>query len=307
MRVKSLRSVAMQLRDVCNRVNYIPLLRSVVPKCRSVFSGRIKRMPTRWITNEFAFSFEPNGWNYFRALIAEYEQNPKLNLRKSTFARFFQHERVRSIRYLNDVLFLHMPAKRNEGFKFYFGTFPWGDHVSGGPWGQYFDQVSGRATRDLYGYRRNVWYEPGDPYPIEIEWKKTVALYHSIKAGYRPFIARELPEVTLLIRRDGQIRAVRYNGQHRLSVLSHLGYERITVLIPTVRSISEELGTWPTASSLPKVIHESEIVVRESEVEDWPYVRQGLCSRDQALEIFHAFFELNGRERISYLGLPPVY
>jgi hypothetical protein len=55
------------------------------------------------------------------------------------------------------------------------------------------------------------------------------------------------------------------------------------------------------------VITPGEIVIREQEARDWLYVREGLCSVEQALEIFHAFFELNGRERIEALGLPAVY
>lgn len=302
----------MQLRNLCNPRNYVPLLRSLpslVPKCQSVLSGRLKRFPMRCITNEFAFSFAPDGWNYFRALVAEYEKNPEIKLENSTFFRFFQDERIKSVRYLNDVLFLHDPDKRSrsDGFKFYLGTYPWGDHVGGGPWGHHYDELERKATRDLYGYRRNLWYRPGDRHPIEIEWKKTIELYHSVKSGYRPLISGDLPEVTLLVRRDGEMRAVRYNGQHRFSALSYLGYEKTTVLIPSASSISDSLATWPSVSTLPKIVHEREVVVREAEVEDWYYVKHGLCTPEQALEIFHAFFELNGRERIAYLGLPTVY
>ena len=259
------------------------------------------------ITNEFAFSFAPEGWNYFRALIAEYEKNPGVVVENSTFFRFFQDEQVKSIRYLNDVLFLHDPKKRLDGFKFYLGTYPWGDHVGGGPWGYYFDQLHGKATRDLYGYRGNLWYRPGDSYPIETEWAKTIQLYQSIKSGYHPFFSAGLPEVTLLVRRDGEMRAMRYNGQHRLAILSQLGYRKITAWIPSAASISVELESWPTISSLPKIVHQSEVIVREKQVKDWYYVKHGYCTPEQALEIFHAFFELNGRERITYLGLPAVY
>jgi len=118
---------------------------------------------------------------------------------------------------------------------------------------------------------------------------------------------RDLPEVTLLLRRDGAIRAVRYNGQHRLSILSHLGHKKVTALVPSSQAINESLKTWETFSHLPKVVYDNEIVVRETDVEQWHYVKQGLCTAGQALEIFHAFFELNGRERIRYLGIPSVY
>jgi hypothetical protein len=164
-----------------------------------------------------------------------------------------------------------------------------------------------KATRDLYGYRRNLWYRPGDSHPLEMEWTKTIQLYQSIKSGYHPFLSGALPEVTLLVRRDGEMRAMRYNGQHRLAILSLLGYKKITALVPSAAAISAELASWPTMSLLPKIIYPREVIVREEEVEDWHYVKHGHCTPEQALEIFHAFFELNGRERITYLGLPAVY
>jgi hypothetical protein len=160
----------------------------------------------------------------------------------------------------------------------------------------------------LYGYRANIWYEPGDKYPIELEWKKTVGLYESVKESrYQPLRHRDLPEVTLLIRRDGAVRAVRYNGQHRLSILSHLGHKRVTAFVPSARAINDSLKTWTSFSHLPKIVYPNEIVVREADVREWPYVKQGLCTVDQALEIFNAFFELNGRERVRYLEIPHVY
>src|SRR6185437_3895679 len=112
----------MQLPNLCNPRAYVPLLRSLpslVPTCQSALAGRLKRIPMKWITNEFAFSFAPEGWNYFRALVAEYDRDDNLALENSTFFRFFQHEQVKSMRYLNDVLFLHDPDRRSraEGFK----------------------------------------------------------------------------------------------------------------------------------------------------------------------------------------------
>jgi hypothetical protein len=291
----------MQLRTI------LPAMRSFAGWGRYLSTGTLKRIPIEFVTNEFAFAFSAEGWNYFRAIVAEYEKD-RVDLERSTFFRFFQHEQVKSVRYLNDLLFLHDAEKRNRGFKFYLGTYPWSDHVGGGPWGHYYDLVTGTNTRDLYGYRQNIWYQPGDKRPIELEWKKTVYLYESLKRSrYRPLRHRDLPEVTLLLRRDGAFRAVRYNGQHRLSILSHLGHKKVTALIPSVRSINESLKTWTTFSHLPKAVYQNEIVVRETDVQQWHYVKHGLCTADQALEIFHAFFELNGRERIRYLEIPNVY
>jgi hypothetical protein len=272
-------------------------------------SGSLKRLPLDLITNEFAFSFGAGGWHYLRALVAEYDRDNDIRLEDTTFWRFFQHERVRSVRYLNDVLFLHDGSRqaRDRDPRFYLGTYPWGDHVSGGPWGSHFDRVEGARTRDIYGDSRNPWYDPGARPPLEIEWRETIRTYESVRKGYRPWLHGSLPQVTLLVRRDGDFRAVRYNGQHRLASLAHLGRRKVAVLVPSARSITAELASWPTASTAPKVVAEPDIVVHENDVEAWYYVKRGVCSAEQALEIFDAFFELDGSERASALGLPRGY
>lgn len=255
-------------------------------------------IPTNIITDQYAFSFADSGWNFFRELVASYEQNPEIPMKGSTFFKFFQHERVQSVRYLNDLLFLHDQEKlaasstRNGGYNFYFGTFPWGewsacDDISGGePWGYYYDYIEKQMTRDMDGYRRNPFYQPGDEYPLAIEWEKTIKLYHEIsKHGYWPLLYGTYPEVVLMIRKNGQRRAIVHNGQHRMSILHHLGYKKLLVFI---------------SRDSMKIIH-------EDNVDHWYYVRNGRCTKEVALLIFNAFFDLNGRERIEYLGLPTTY
>jgi glycosyltransferase involved in cell wall biosynthesis len=246
------------------------------------------RIRTSHILDEYGFSLAPSGWHYLRSLLDEHDRDPEIDLRETTYFRFFTHPELRSVRFLDDVLFLHTPEQRSApGFKFYFGTYPWGDwtesdaRVGGKPFGRHYDAVEGAHTRDIYGYRRNPWYDPGDDYPLELEWRRTLELYRSIRAGYRPHRFPPLPSVVLLVRLDGAVRAVRYKGHHRLSILAHLGHEAVTVAVRP----------------------ESVRVIAETEVDEWFYVKRGLCSRDQALRMFHAFFELDGRERLEYLGL----
>jgi hypothetical protein len=282
-------------------------VRAVTRRVRYIRSGTLRRIPFNRITNEFAFSFADDGWHYFRVILTERLQKPQLRFEDSLFYRFFQHERVRSVRYLNDLLFLHQPERRDCGFQFALGTYPWGDQVTGGPCGHYFDRITGSSMRDLYGVRNNLWYEPGDPHPLRLEWDKTFQIFNKLKDGYHPVRAVRVPEVSLLVRRNGEYRAMRYNGQHRLCALGSLGRKRLTVLVPSARTINADLAALSNDSSPPKVVSKSEIVVREAEVNDWPYVKRGLCTREQALEIFNAFFEYNGRERILSLGLAPGY
>jgi hypothetical protein len=267
----------------------------LIKRLKLAYNGKLVKIPIRLISDDYGFSLAPEGWHYFRSLIVEYEKNPNISLDETIFFQFFQHEKIRSLRYVNDLLFLHKPSKRFqvEGFNFYFSTCPWGDSTKNcsfsglfQPWGHYHDFVESKMTRDLFGYRQNIWYQPGDRYPLELEFNHFKYIYNSIQSrGYSPMYFGSLPEVILLVRCNGEWRALKHDGHHRLTVLSHLGHDKVTVAIP------------------PECIE----VVHEAEVEQWYYVKRGLCSAEQALEIFNTHFELNGRERLEYLGLSSVY
>jgi hypothetical protein len=253
-------------------------------KCSSLaLMGKLIKLPMKLITDEFAFSLAPEGWNSYCALLAEYEQNPEIELEQTTFFRFFNDEKISTVRYLNDLLFLHDPQKRDRtaGYQFYLGTWPWGgltpaDSLVGGtPFGKHYDRLEGKRTRDLWGYGRNLWYDPQDSYTLQSEWDLTLQHYASLKRGYFPLLYRSFPRVALLVRRDGERRALIVDGHHRLAILSYLGVREVTVEVTQV--------------------------VEESQVEQWYYVQQGHCQPEAALEIFTAFFELNGRERLTYL------
>jgi hypothetical protein len=261
---------------------------------KSNFDKNLIKVPTKLVTDEFAFSLSREGWNFYRDLVTECAKKNDVNLESTTFFKFFQTKQLGSVCYLNDLLFMHDPERRERscqnGFKFYLGTYPWGGWskaescIGGTPFGHHYDRIEEKMTKDLWGYGRNPFYEPKDRYTLECELKVMKNLYHSLRKGYQPR-KYGFPGVTLLVRRNGEIRAVMVGGHHRLSILSHLGYKKLTVLLHS--------------SCIEKVY--------ESEVEQWYYVSRGICSSAQALEIFNAYFDLNGRERLSYLGLTSVY
>jgi glycosyltransferase involved in cell wall biosynthesis len=284
----SVRVVSRQALDAAR--THRRLTDAVLDKTRRNGSATLLRLPPDLVSDEYAFSLASSGWHYLRALLAEHAADPELKPAESLYFRFFTHERMRAVRYLDDVLFLHRDdAQHDSGL--YFGTYPWGDwtesdaRVGGKPFGHHFDAVEGADTRDLYGYRRNPWYRPGDEYPLSLEWRRTTELYRSLSAGYRPRLYGSIPSVVLLVRESGTIRAVRHRGHHRLATLAHLGYHEVTMAVD------------------PDSIR----VVREAEVEDWYNVRNGRCSPERALEIFNAFFELDGSERAASLDLPKPY
>jgi hypothetical protein len=267
--------------------------RGALKRLKSTHSEQLIRLPTALVVDDFAFALSPRGWHYFRALLADYERNQAVRLEDTAFWQFFQHDRIRGVRYLHELLFVHDSRRllEQDGFRFYLGTYPWGDWTAadsvlgGKPFGYHYDKIEGAFTRDLYGYRRNPWYSPGERHALEIEWRHTLTLYRSLKHGYTPVRHGSFPSVVLLVRTDGTIRAVRYEGHHRLCILAHLGAENLTVAIRP----------------------ESVRVVDEAEVEQWYYVARGLCTAEQALEIFNAYFELDGRERAEFLGVGGSY
>ncbi len=265
----NLRSTTLRLRNVA----------------RQTLDGQLINIPLSLITDEFAFSLDAAGWNYYRALLADYGNNPIVPLEATTFFRFFQHACVNAIRYLEDVLFFHEPQRPidENRFRFYLGAYPWGgltetaSLIGGTPFGWYYDRTESRSTRDLWGYGKTLWYQPNDRYTLEREWELTTQQFRCLQHGYHPWLHLAIPTVTMLVRRDGRRRAIIVDGHHRLSILSYLGYYQVKV----------------------------EVVQRvaEAEVDQWYYVKRGDCSRQQALEIFNAFFRLNGRERLAYLNL----
>jgi hypothetical protein len=271
-------------------------------------TGRVRRLPFDLITNEYGFSFGENGWNYLRDLAAQLSEDTHLPLEQTAYFAFFRHERVRAVETLEDVLFLHDPERVSElGRGFYLGSYPWGDLVSGGPWGRRYDQDTGKDTRDLYGYRANPWHQPGDEHALAVDADATRAVVASLRNGYRPWWHARLPEVTMLVRRDGEFRAMRYDGQHRLAVLAEQGREQVRVLVPSLGTMANAVASWPSNSPFVEPVRRGELIVREDEVEAWPYVRAGCCSREHALAIFAAYFEHDGRERREALGIPASY
>ncbi|NJM75680.1 MAG: hypothetical protein HC852_07735 [Acaryochloridaceae cyanobacterium RU_4_10] len=274
--------------------DYISQGISNLKQFKAILRQNLIRIPTNIITDEFAFSLAPEGWNFYRDLVFECSKKSEITLENTTFFQFFQSKQLNSVCYLNDLLFIHDLERKNRlshnGFNFYLGTYPWGGwtkeeaSTGGKPFGHHYDRIEGKMTRDLWGYGRNPFYKPKDRHTLECELKVMQELYPSLKKGYYP-LRYGFPSVTLLVRQNGEMRAVMGGGHHRLSILSHLGYERLTVLLPE--------------SYMGKVF--------ESEVAQWYYVSRGLCTPEQALEIFNAYFDLNGRERLAYLGLTSIY
>lgn len=246
--------------------------------------GKLIRMPLNDLKDEFAFSFATGGWNYYNSIIEDWvRRNESGTVEQSTLWAFYKHDAIRSIRTLNDLLFFHDPEKQRGLPRFYLGTYPWGgitteDSLNGGiPFGHYYDSEEGKDTKLLWGSGRTFWYDPGDDYTLKTEWKYTLDVFEKLKKGYRPLRYVDYPSIALLIRRDGKRLGLNVDGHHRLAVLGAKGFNQVKV--------------------------EVKETVREDDIENWYYVKNGYCSKEHALTIFHAFYELDGSERFLQLGI----
>ena len=251
----------------------------------SSLQGKLTNVPLSIMSDEFGFALDSSGWNFYNDLLSERFHNPDIPLKNTRFFHFFNHPKINSIQYFDELLFLHDPYYQESAGsrRFYLGTYPWGgltkaDSAVGGiPFGWFYDENEDKDTKSLWGYGRNLWYQPCDQFTLEEEDKVTQKVYESLTQGYYPYLYCSFPSVAMLIRNDSEKRALILDGHHRLSALSFLGYQNIKV------EITEE--------------------IKESEVDRWFYVQQGDCTKKRALEIFYAFFEINGRERVEALEI----
>lgn len=250
-----------------------------------ILSRRLVRIPMELVTDDLAFSFHPSGWNIYTSIIADYEKNPEIELRETQMFKFFNKDEVKSAAYTNDLLFLgdEVRGPRDQEYLFYLGTWPWGgmsetESMHGGtPYGIHYDRIENKSTKELWGYGRNPFYDTTDIFPLEFEMNLTIDIYESIKRGYNPLYHNLFPSVVILLKENGQYRAISRDGDHRVAALSMTG----------------------TKSFFAEITY----VIKEAEADDWYYVRNGFCSKEFALEIFDAYFKLNGRERLEYLSL----
>lgn len=242
--------------------------------------GQLINIPIAEITDEFAFSLAPDGWNYYKAIVQDYAVNPQANLQNTIYYQFFKHPQINQVCSLDELLMLNHNLF-NDSDPFYLGTYPWGgltvqdSAVGGTPFGWFYDQVTGSNTKNLWGCHKTLWYQPDSQNTIEFEWRLTTALYLSLKKGYRPLRNLSIPKVCLLLRQNGDRKGIIVDGHHRLGILACLNYQEVRVEVTQV--------------------------VKEQEVANWYYVKQGQCSRDRALAIFNSFFTLTGQERLKCL------
>lgn len=229
--------------------------------------SQLMEIPIDICINALGFSYGGQGWHYLTALLKEYEGNNKLTPENSVLNKFHNLYQPES--------FFELIKHKGEDIKF---RPPIGIY----PWASFYVKESKRGGKEK-DLKLTRFCGPSDFKLIKRDFNLAINVYKDIKKrGYRPWL-NESGFVTgsFLMKENGERRFMVLDGNHRVAVLSVLGYESVTVRYAD--------ACYPE--------------IKESDVNEWYYVKSGQCSKDDALAYFNAYFELNGLERARELGL----
>ncbi len=110
---------------------------------------------------------------------------------------------------------------------------------------------------------------------IKEEFNRTIKLYNKIcKEGYKPWsnYNRHIGG-TFLIKKNGLKKFIVLQGNHRMAILSHLGYSE-SISIRNIKGYKFKIF--------------------EKNLKNWPLVKINECTEKHALEIFNLYFKENG-------------
>lgn len=216
--------------------------------------------------NPLGFSFGKDGWHFIVEYLREVESNPSIHFKDSILYQY--HKFYQPISMSELVRSAGMEVSFDPGFFRY-------------PWGNFRKDFNYELpAKDK---RLSRFCGPSDDDLIQSEATNITKLRDAIKVvGYNPWKSpNSFIGGSFLKRRNGEYRFVVLQGNHRVSVMSYLGIKTFI------------------ARDLPG--HYSHI--SEGNIDEWYYVRNGMCSREDAKKYFDAFFILNGIERAQRLQL----
>ncbi len=160
---------------------------------------------------------------------------------------------------------------------------------------QYFCPWENDRVRPLEKFIYSHKIGPTDKKAIPSIVTRLLTILNSIKKKKIPSWASldGYPSVIKIIDKKHRIRFLVRDGNHRLSVLSYLGSETVQVCF--------EDDYWQPSTAflwLRKLLKKQDNfnnqnhprIVRESDVNTWPHVKDGLVKPDDALKFFHTKF-----------------
>ena len=219
------------------------------------------------------FSYGAEGWHHLITLLHQINQNPKLKMKESILYEFHQK---------------FIPQNNNDIFSFKSDLtkiqFPLGIF----PWGSYIIKPSKHSKIVTQNWDKSNYCGPSSDSFLEERFKIIRNLYFSIKKkGYQPYLGYH-PQTyhgliggTILEKENGEKKFIVHQGNHRLAVLSFLGYKEIKT----------------------SFINGYHRVIKQKQLDQWKYVLNGKISVDVANEIFNILYNSNGLDIASRYNL----
>ena len=234
-------------------------------------TGQVKRVPIRLLTTFGAFSYSQDGWHHYTAALKQLDQDPDISPENSILKAFYD-------RFCLNPGDDYLPGQAND---------LWQSTKTGylPPWG------GGRVV--TYSDRMEQWTGPKTEDDIKFHFSHLTTLCAQIKSeGFRPWAYRDgYIRVCVLEKDNGDLRYLVLGGQHRAAIMSHLGYSSVWVRFQPQHSIYP--GTMPNR-------------VKLSELDRWKEVVSGVFTRQDARSFFESYFEYDGKQQASALGLSPL-
>lgn len=209
----------------------------------------------------FGASFGPDGWHHLKITLKEYDADPDLYYKNTTLYKFLKKFRPKSTCDL-------FPESDTTQCRLPLFVFPWGTF-----WKKETDIIKNPWTSRFCG--------PSQDSFIQEEYIRTINLYNKIKEdGYQPWnYGNTFIGGVLLVNKNNEHRFVVLQGNHRMAILSHLGYQNIVV-----REIENNVSP-----------------IFESDIKSWPLVCTGQCPEEFASRIFNYFFNQTGMNILESL------
>lgn len=193
-----------------------------------------------------------SGWHHIIETLKQYDENHKINYKDTIMYSFLSNFIYKSF-----TDFINEPnEKKLEPF-----MFPWGPINIG-------------LDINKKSLSKSRFCGPSTNEFIKDEFERTIKLYEKIKdEGYKPYsFGNSFIIGTWLISNENKSVFMVLGGNHRMAILSHLGFKKVKVR---------------TSKKLFKKI-------KEEEINSWHLVKSQICSFNHAKKVFNLFFKENG-------------
>jgi hypothetical protein len=168
-----------------------------------------------------------------------------------------------------------------------------GHEISDPAGDQYFCPWEAARVRPLAKFADSHKVGPTSNETLERIAQRLLGVLTDIRTqGFRQFLIFDgFPRVIAIVDRAGRRRYIMRDGQHRAAAISHLDYETLWVTYEADHWTPSLVCRMPARlAGKSRFEDTTPRVVREDAVGDWPHVRAGRITRDEALAYFHALF-----------------